>query len=206
MLTYRTPRTKGLAITATVVLISGLTLAGCSTSSPDTSTPATTSASSNTFLAEYDLAGLDGAQIVDRLDSTPVADRPTTLMASVRPDVLVLSAEQGQEVRLPMPTDEFYVSIAPYEDKTHDCYNHSLTTCLGELRNAEVQVALTDNETGEVLVDETKTTFDNGFVGLWIPRDIEATLTITREGRTGTATISTMNDDDPTCITTLQLT
>lgn len=206
MLTYSTTRKKGLAITATVVLVAGLALAGCSTSSPETPTSATTSASDDVFLAKFDLTGLDGAQIVDRLDATPIADRPTTLMASVRPDVLVLSADQNNEIQLPMPTDEVYVSIAPYETQTHDCYNHSLTTCIGELRNTEVQVTLIDNETGETLADDLMATFDNGFIGLWIPRGVEATLTITHEGRAGTAEVSTVNTDDPTCITTLQLT
>lgn len=58
---------------------------------------------------------------------------------------------------------------------------------------------------GEVLVDETRETFDNGFVGFWAPRDIEGTLTIEHEGQTGAVPISTLNEDDPTCITTLRL-
>ena len=96
-----------------------------------------------------------------------------------------------------MPDDEVYISVAPYREQTHDCYFHSLTTCLGELANAEVQVTLTSDD-GEVLVNETRQTYDNGFIGIyWIPRGIEATLTIDHKGQTGTTTISTMNDDDP---------
>jgi hypothetical protein len=104
-----------------------------------------------------------------------------------------------------MPDDEVYISIAPYRDQTHDCYFHSLTTCLGELANAEVQVTLTGDD-GEVLVDEVRQTYDNGFIGIWVPRGTTATLTVEYDGQAGTADISTMNSDDPTCITTLQLT
>ncbi|MFS4491238.1 CueP family metal-binding protein, partial [Dietzia kunjamensis] len=47
-------------------------------------------------------------------------------------------------------------------------------------------------------------TYDNGFLGLWLPRGITATLTIDHDGRTATAPIST-GDDDLTCLTTMQL-
>ncbi|GMA34464.1 CueP family metal-binding protein [Demequina litorisediminis] len=73
-----------------------------------------------------------------------------------------------------MPDDAFYVSLAPYVDTTHECYFHSLTTCTGEMQGEDIDVTVTDVETGEVLVDEAMTTFDNGFVGLWLPRDAEA--------------------------------
>ena len=135
----------------------------------------------------------------------PVADRPTDLIASVQPDALVLTDDQDRETRLQMPEGQVYISVAPYREQTHDCYFHSLTTCLGELADTEVQVTLT-GEDGDVLIDEARQTYDNGFVGIWVPRGIEAMLTIEHEGQTGTATISTMNEEDPTCITTLQLT
>lgn len=97
-----------------------------------------------------------------------------------------------------------YVSIAPYKSQTHDCYFHSLTTCVGEMGNTDVQVRLTSGS-GEVLVDEVRKTYDNGFLGLWVPRDIDATLRISHAGQIGTANISTKNEDDPTCITNLRL-
>lgn len=134
----------------------------------------------------------------------PVADRPSGLLASVQPGALVLKDESGRESRLPMPEDEVYVSIAPFRDQTHECHFHSLTTCLGELVDAEIRITLTADD-GEVLIDETRRTYDNGFTGLWVPRGIEATIAIEHEGREGTARISTMTADDPTCVTTLQL-
>lgn len=200
------PRRRNLMVAATATLTAALVLAGCATSSPEPeSTSIGSQAVDTDFLADHDLDGLDATQVIERLDTMPVADRPADLIASVQPGALVLSDDQNRETQLPMPEDEVYISIAPYRDQTHDCYFHSLTTCLGELTNTEVQVTLTGDD-GDVLVDEVRPTYDNGFVGIWVPRGIETTLTIEHEGQTGTATISTMNEDDPTCITTLQLT
>ncbi|GAB2526014.1 CueP family metal-binding protein [Microbacterium petrolearium] len=200
------PRRK-LFATVAAVLVSGLALTGCAAPAP---TAAPSAASSETgdseFLAEHNLDGLGAAQIIERLDTLPVADRPTDLIASVQPAVLVLTDGQGRETQLAMPEDEVYISVAPFRAQTHDCYFHSLTTCLGELANTEVQVTLTDTATGDVLINDLRQTFDNGFVGFWVPRGLEASLTIGHDSQTGTATISTVNADDPTCITTLQLT
>lgn len=202
-----TPRRRKLIIVACATLAAALVLTGCATSSsPEPASPTAGGQSVDSdFLAAHDLAGLDVAQVIERLYTMPVADRPAGLIASVQPDALVLTDDQERETQLPMPEDEVYISVAPYRNQTHDCYFHSLTTCLGELANAEVQVTLTGDD-GEVLVDEVRQTYDNGFIGLWVPRGIDATLTIEHEGQTGTETISTMNEDDPTCITTLQMT
>lgn len=191
---------------ASAVLATALVLTGCSTASTGPASPSSaTQPVDAQLLAEHDLAGLDAPQIVERLDTMPVADRPTDLIASVQPDALVLTDGEQRETRLPMPDDEFYISVAPYREQTHACHFHSLTTCLGELFDTEVRVTLTGDD-GQVLLDEPRRTYDNGFIGIWVPRGIEATLTIAHEGQTGTATISTVNGDDPTCITTLQLT
>ncbi len=193
-------------IVASTFIATVLVLTGCSTTSTQPTSPPTASQSIDAeLLADHDLAGLDAAQIIERLDTMPVAERPSDLIASVRPDALVLTDGEQRETRLPMPDDEVYISIAPYLEQTHDCHFHSLTTCLGELADTEVRVTLTGDD-GEVLIDEARQTYDNGFIGIWVPRGIEATLTIKHEGQTGSATISTTNEDDPTCITTLQLT
>ncbi|WP_269302844.1 CueP family metal-binding protein [Aeromicrobium sp. HA] len=156
------------------------------------------------FLARYDLDGLSATEVIDRLDAMPVQERPEGLTASVRPDVVVLG-DGRREVELPMPRDEVYVSVAPYRRDTHDCHFHSLTTCLGELANAPLRVELTAAD-GEVVLSETRSTFDNGFVGLWVPRGIRGTLTVEHEGSRGTVPMSTRGDQDATCVTTLRLT
>lgn len=193
------------ALAAVFVAILALVLAGCAITP---SGPAPSSVSSQTsereFLADHGLSGLDVRQVIERLDTMPVADRPTDLLASVQPEALVLTDDQERETRLRLPEDEVYISIAPYQDQTHDCYFHSLTTCLGELASEEVQVTLTGAD-GEVIIDEARQTYDNGFIGLWVPRDTEVTLTIEHEGQEANARISTMSDDDATCITTMRL-
>lgn len=192
-----------------LLLVAGLALTGCAAATEAPSPAPTTVAASSTvdqgeFLETHGLSGLDAAQIVDKLDRLPVAEQPTDLMASVRPDHLLLTDAQEREVSLPMPTDEVYISIAPYRNQTHDCYFHSLTTCKGELANSDVQLTITSDD-GKVLLDDTRQTYDNGFVGIWLPRGIRATLTVEHDGHTGSQPISTVNVDDATCITTLKL-
>ncbi|KAA0916573.1 hypothetical protein FQ137_14960 [Dietzia sp. ANT_WB102] len=154
----------------------------------------------------HDLAGLDARQVIDRLDATKVNERPGTLLASVRPDKVVLTdTSSGQSTALPLPDDQFYLAVAPYEQRTHDCYFHSLTTCLGEQPSERMHVTVTDSATGRTIVDEPRTSYDNGFIGLWLPRDIAATITVDHDGATATAPITT-GDDDLTCLTTLKLT
>ncbi|WP_029090184.1 CueP family metal-binding protein [Brevibacterium album] len=156
-------------------------------------------------LAAHGLADLPAEEIIARLDALPLAERPADLLASVLPGELVLTDGAGEEARLPMPEDRFYVSLAPYAEQTHECHFHSLTTCLGELRNAPVSVTVTDAETGEGLLDEELSTYDNGFVGLWLPRGITAEITVEHEGRQAHDTVSTRAGDDATCLTDLRL-
>jgi hypothetical protein len=177
-------------------------LAGCS-AEDSTAKPASTGAEAR-FLDAYGLGGMDVTEIIDHLDRIEADDRPTELTASVRPDELLLSDGERQ-VALDMPRDRYYLSVAPYVDRTHDCFYHSLTTCQGELTGEEIHVRIVDDETGEVLVDKRTTTFDNGFVGFWLPRDIDGTITVSHDGRIGTADFTT-TDEGATCVTTLRLT
>ncbi|PZR52440.1 hypothetical protein DNL40_12305 [Xylanimonas oleitrophica] len=156
------------------------------------------------ILVDHGLSGLDGREMIDRLDRVPVDDRDPGLMASVRADELQLTDEEGRSTTLPLVGDEFYLSVAPYVSATHDCYYHSLTTCRGELGGKDVELTVASAD-GEVLVERTGRTFDNGFLGLWLPRDIDATLTVTYDDKTATGPIST-RADDPTCLTTMRLT
>ena len=193
---------------AAVLLI--LTVTGCGATSDD---PAPRRAASSApavegLLADLDLVGLDAVQIVDRLDRLGGGDRPADLLASVRPDELLLTATDADgdedELALPIPGDRFYLSVAPYLEQTHECFYHSLTTCKGELGGKQVNVQIIDETSGTTLVDGTHTVFDNGFVGFWLPRDIEGTLRIGYDGAQGETTFGT-GEDDPTCLTTVQL-
>ena len=179
-----------------------LALTGCSTVDPEPTADGTVS--QDTFLTTHGLADMDAVEIIDHLDRQKVTERPTDLIASVRPDELQLSSGD-QEVVVDLPDNQTYVSIAPYLNSTHDCFYHSLTTCVGELSNEDIQVKITDEATGEVLVDEETTTFDNGFIGFWLPDDVTGLIEVSYQGRTGTTEFST-TDDGATCVTDLRLT
>lgn len=212
-----TARRSVAIIAATVAITIGVSACSStpeSSPAPATESPAPSSsaeaaapntAAADAMLEAQGLDGLDTRTLVDTLDATALSERPEGLIASVRPDELLLTDENGAETSVPMPDDAFYVAFAPYIDTTHECYFHSLTTCVGELQGEQIDVVVTDSATGEVLVDETMTTFDNGFVGVWLPRDIEADVTVEHDGLSASTTVSTSNADDATCITTMQL-
>lgn len=195
-----------IAAGALLLALTGCTAAPQAQPAPTNTAPTSTTATTHEsgFLAEHDLAGLDAAQIIDHLDQVPVAERPTELMASVRADHLLL-ADAEQQLILPLPEDRFYLSLAPYLDQTHECYYHSLTTCRGELANEPITVRITDDATGQTLLEEQVSTFDNGFAGFWLPRGITGTIEVSHDGHTGQSTFST-SDEAATCLTTLQLT
>lgn len=187
---------------ATALVAFTLVLAGCAPTDPSS---ATGDNATDDLLSEFGLAEMDAVEAIDHLDRLAVTERPADLMASVYPDELVLT-DSVREVTLDMPENVSYLSIAPYVSQTHDCFYHSLTTCLGELSNDTVEVKITDTATGEALIDEEVTTFDNGFIGFWVPSDIaEGTIEISYNGLTGTTSFTT-TDKGATCITDLQLT
>jgi hypothetical protein len=189
--------TKPLAVVSAAAA-AVLVLAGCGSSTPAAST-------TPPILAAYDLAGLDGQEIVDRLDRTAVNDQPSDLMASVRPgELLMWEVDSDEQTVIDLPDDQFYLSVAPYISRTHDCHFHSLTTCRGELSGERVHVTITDRDTGEVLVDDAADTFDNGFIGFWLPAGIDARIRIDYQGYSAIQDIST-GPEDPTCLTTVQL-
>lgn len=178
-----------------------LLLNGCAADTGQAANTAETSV--QTLIETHDLAGMDAVEMIDHLDRVPMDRRPTDLLASVMPEELVL-ASATEELALELPEDSFYLSIAPFVNQTHECHYHSLTTCVGELSNQDVDLTVTD-ASGEVLINEQRTTFDNGFVGVWVPADSNGTIEITYDGLTGTTNFST-GSESATCITDLQLT
>ncbi len=157
------------------------------------------------ILKEFGYPATDAATLIDQLDATPVEKRPAGMMASVRPGELQLTGPDGRKASLPLPADRFYLSIAPYVQGTHECHFHSLTTCRGELSGAEFDVTVRDAATGEVVLSGPRTAFDNGFVGLWLPRGITAEVTVSHQGRQAQAAVSTSANDAATCLTTMRL-
>ncbi len=153
------------------------------------------------FLEKYGLSELSIEGIVEKLEST--TSDPSGLKASVTSDSLVLKNETT-EVKLALPKDKFYLSFAPYINQTHPCGTHSLTSCQGELVNQQFHVVITDNN-GKEIVNTNLSTMANGFVGVWLPRNIDAIVRVSYDGKVAQAAISTYSGSN-TCLTTpLQL-
>lgn len=212
---------RRFATTLAASALSLVVLAGCSTATagPSSGTPSGTvaaGAASNTSSAAAngsvdvakagveELKGADARTLVDKLEATPLSQRRTDLRASVRADELQLSDTSGNKASVKMPADQFYLSFAPYVNKTHDCTYHSLTTCKAELGNKQMHVTITD-AAGATVIDQDLTAADNGFIGVWLPRNITGTLTVNYDGKSASQQISTAKADDPTCLTTLHL-
>lgn len=142
-------------------------------------------------------------EIIEELEALPLDERPADLTASVQQEELVLADTAGREAVLPLVEDDFRLSIAPYVVDTHDCFLHSLTTCVGELQSEDLQVLVTSAD-GEVLIDEVRTTAANGFLGLWLPRDEQLSVSLARDGESARAEVTT-DAESATCLTTMRL-
>ena len=127
-----------------------------------------------TFLAEHGLAGKSVEQIVDTIDQTPQS-RPLPYSASITSTELKLASD-GQMYTLPLG-EKFYLSFAPYQQQTHPCFNHSLSGCQGEMPDTTFNVKVTDNK-GNVLIQKPLKSYQNGFIGVWLPRNIEGTIEV----------------------------
>ena len=106
----------------------------------------------------------------------------------------------GSKTVIAMPDDRMAVSIAPYIMKTHPCSGHYPSTCRGELANTPVHVTAVSSD-GRPLVDEDTTTLPNGFIDLWLPRDLKVDVSVKARGLQATVRIGTF-ETDITCITT----
>lgn len=123
--------------------------------------------------------------------------------ASITSHELIVTDSDNTETSYDLPEEEFFISIAPFVEQTHDCAIHSLTGCQGELVEKEFDVYIEDEE-GNSVVDETMTSFENGFIDIWLPRDQTFQVKIEYDGKTTESELSTFEGDN-TCITTMQL-
>lgn len=131
-------------------------------------------------------------------------DKLQAKSASITSHQLIVTAGDNSKTTYDLPEDEFFVSIAPYENQTHPCEIHSLTGCQGEMANRTFKVTVSDQE-GKVVTEGDFATLDNGFIDLWLPRDQKLNVKIEHEGKISEAEISTFAGDN-TCISTMQLT
>src|SRR5699024_9825188 len=131
-------------------------------------------------------------------------NREATESASVTATHLIITDENEEETVYPMPEDNFFVSIAPYKERTHPCTNHSLTGCQGELFEEEFEIYIEESE-GNIIVQDQLRTEANGFIDLWLPRNETFHVTNKQKRKVAKETIITF-DDRSTCITTMYLT
>jgi hypothetical protein len=192
------------SLTACTGAPSGTDESGASGASGDASPADTLGADAEALLAQFDIAApATVTDLIEQLESQPLAERPDGLLASVQVDALELSSEDTK-LTLPLEEGQFHLSVAPYLLETHECFYHSLTTCAGELAEEEMHVTITDDATNEVLVDRDVTTFENGYFDAWLPSDRDVTLRINDGEHTAEVPLGT-RADDPTCVTTIQL-
>lgn len=109
----------------------------------------------------------------------------------------------NEKVIVPLQ-DKFFVSIAPYQKKTHACSYHVPTGCTGEMMGKKMQIKITDKQSGEIIKDEPIEVQKDGFVDLWLPKDKEFTVEFDYNGKKASQLIPT-GKNDLTCITTMQL-
>lgn len=148
-------------------------------------------------LTQLGLENTEIKEVVNNLDQR--IDEPTNVGARITGDKLFLY-DNEKEYNLALPTDSFFVSIAPYINEVHPCTIHNLITCRGEIFNQTMKVRIVD-ENNQIIIDKEIETQDNGFIGLWLPKGINATLKVEYDGLLVEYPISTFSESD-TCITT----
>ncbi|MBU9714385.1 CueP family metal-binding protein [Evansella tamaricis] len=124
-------------------------------------------------------------------------------VASITDQELIVTHSDETQTVYTLPEDEFFVSIAPYINETHPCTFHNLTGCQGEMTEEEFQIYIEDTD-GNVVMNDTVTSLENGFIDFWLPSDNTYHITIAYDTMTVEAEFSTF-EGDATCITTMQL-
>lgn len=148
--------------------------------------------------------GLEGKSIQEMV--AILEDRvinPDELIVSITGKELTFTTPSSNH-RISLKNEQFYLSVAPYVNQTHPCANHNLTTCRGELANRAFDVTVRDTN-NLVIFQDTVMSYSNGFFGIWLPRNLEGTITVSHNGLSSSTEITTYSSSD-TCLTTLKLT
>ncbi len=154
------------------------------------------------LIERHQLSGLSLSNMVSTLEN--MLDENDGFSASINGEALILSDNLGSE-RIELPDHLFYLSVAPYIERTHTCTIHNLVTCRGELKEETFNIQVYDLETNELIINDEYTSASNGFIGLWLPKNRSLQITITYGIYTGFSEIQTL-PSSPTCLTTLKLT
>lgn len=154
----------------------------------------------SSFLAKNGLENKTTTQMVEYIDQLK-QDRPLLFSASITSTELKVS--DGQEAHSYPLGDKFYLAFAPYITHTHPCFNHNLSSCTGELKNTAFKVKIID-QSGNVIVSNNMTSYQNGFIGVWLPRNITGTINVTYNGLTAVTPFAT-GAKNQTCLTNVKL-
>lgn len=119
----------------------------------------------------------------------------------VTPDAVHFAFPE-RTVQVPL-REQMVVAIAPYVEQTHPCKTHYMSSCRGELAGVPVKVVARASD-GRILFGGTVKTLPNGFFELWLPRNLEVSLTLEAQGKRAQGSIATFSNSD-TCVTTLRL-
>lgn len=149
-------------------------------------------------------AGTENAPNVRKLVHDISTGKEMPLSASIDAKQLIVTDQDNHTKSYDLPTDEFFLSIAPYVQQTHPCEIHSLTGCQGELINEEFLVTVHDSEGNTYMKESAMKSGANGFMDMWLPRDRTYLIRVVHDGKVAEAQLSTY-DNDNTCITTMQL-
>lgn len=147
-------------------------------------------------LSEFGFEDISIEDLVLGLDSGEIY-RPN-LKASITGSTLKLANQETSE-EIELDNNKFYLSFAPYINHTHPCSNHNLITCSSELVNEMFDVKIV-NSKEEVIFNEIIQSMDNGFIGLWLPKNITGTLSVSYNGLSASANIETYSNSN-TCLT-----
>jgi hypothetical protein len=149
------------------------------------------------------LLNVDARQAMSIANAWGVAGIGAKVTSFVTTEAVQFKFENGQTARVTLPKDRVVIAVAPYLTFTHPCNTHYMSGCRAELANTPIKV-LVRTPDGRVVMNDTVRALGNGFVELWLPRDLALELTVEARGKKATGLISTFDGSD-TCITTLKL-
>lgn len=149
------------------------------------------------------LAGLSAREAVALANAWAVRGEAVTTYVTT--EALFVKWPDGREARVALPGDEAYVAVAPYVKSTHPCNVHYISSCRAELAGTLFRVTAKADD-GRVVFRGELASLPNGFVELWLPRNLDLTLSVEAPslGLAGEGRIST-RPGSRTCITDIKL-
>jgi hypothetical protein len=99
-------------------------------------------------------------------------------------------------------TGMFFVSIGPYENKTHSCPEH-VDSCKAEFALSDLNYTIMSKD-GEYTIQGTIITGENGFFDLYLPKGKDYIATLTLNDKKGIGIIQTKRGSS-NCITDIKV-